>query len=163
MNKFKIEKINAETEIYNNREFYLLETCVGMVKANRGELKEYSLRVALTGSQLYYKDSTNHNSDSDIKVGDKKISVKSGEAGLGFMNSENLENYIDEYLKADYSNTYMYVTEQYEVYEMNKAEMKNFLLANARISKTRNKRTNEIKLECRLKRDTTICKWLENI
>lgn len=163
MNKFSIKKVNAQTEIYNNREFYILNTCAGTVKANRGELKEYSLRIALTGEQPYYKDSSNHNSDSDIKVGNKNISVKSGEAGLGFMITDNLENYIDEYLEKDYSNTYMYVTESYEVYEMNKTEMREFLLANARISKTRNRRTNEIKLECRLKRDTTICKWLENI
>ena len=93
-------------------------------------------------------------------MGDKHISVKSGEASIGFMKNENLEEYIDEYLKADYSNTYMYVTDNYEVYEMNKEEMKKFLLANTRISKTQNRRTKQIKLEARLKRDTTICKWL---
>lgn len=160
MNKFQIKEFKAQTEIYNNRIFYMLPTCACLVKANRGELKEYSLRIALTGEQPYYKDSSNHKLDSDINVGDKHISVKSGEASIGFMKSENLEEYIDEYLKADYSNTYMYVTDNYEVYEMNKEEMKKFLLANTRISKTQNRRTKQIKLEARLKRDTTICKWL---
>ena len=139
MNKFQIKEFKAQTEIYNNRIFYMLPTCACLVKANRGELKEYSLRIALTGEQPYYKDSSNHKLDSDINVGDKHISVKSGEASIGFMKNENLEEYIDEYLKADYSNTYMYVTDNYEVYEMNKEEMKKFLLANTRISKTQNR------------------------
>ena len=129
MNKFQIKEFKAQTEIYNNRMFYMLPTCACLVKANRGELKEYSLRIALTGEQPYYKDSSNHKLDSDINVGDKHISVKSGEASIGFMKNENLEEYIDEYLKADYSNTYMYITDNYEVYEMNKEEMKKLNMA----------------------------------
>lgn len=163
MKVFEISGYNAETIVYNNRKFYLLPSEEGLQKANRGELKEYSLRIALTGEQLYYKDSSNHLNDSDIKVNDKNISVKSAEASIGYMPNEDIESYIESYINNDYSNTYMYVTESYKVYEFNKKEMIEFLKANTRISRTKNKRTGEEKLECRLKKENTINNWLINL
>lgn len=161
MRKFEISKYNAEIEIYNNRTFYLLPTYNGVTRANRGELKEYSLKLALTGNQLYFKDSGNYKTNSDIIVGDKRINVKSGECELGTMKNDNLQEHIQEYLAKDFSNTYIYITDNFVAYEMDKKEMEKFLLDNTRVAKTQNKRTSEIKYVCRLKRDSQISKKLE--
>lgn len=126
---------------------------------NKGEAKEYDLKQHLLGVHPYEKDNTSHLIDSDIKYNNMNISVKSN--GCTVYNkvvNNNIIDTVNEFIKVDYSNTYMYIIEvdnNYNAIVMDKQMFTKFLLDNATIDKA----SNRLRIR---KSDNKIVEWIGN-
>jgi len=112
---------------------------------------------------------TKHDSDScinnaDVVAGDKRISVKSARFSLlsaslcaGLTDFDAIWNHFEA---IDNANVYAYVTEDFNVYEMNAAEFKAFVYKFCGLDRESAKNGGGVKIRCRSE-SKALLKWLE--
>ena len=112
---------------------------------------------------------TKHDSDScmnnaDVVAGDKRISVKSARFSLlsaslcaGLTDFDAIWNHFEA---IDNANVYAYVTEDFNVYEMNTTEFKAFVYKFCGLDRESAKNGGGVKIRCRSE-SKALLKWLE--
>lgn len=113
---------------------------------------------------------TKHDSDScvsnaDVVAGDKRISVKSARFSLlsaslcaGLTDFDAIWNRFES---IDNANVYAYVTEDFNVFEMNAAEFKTFVYKFCGLDRESAKNGGGVKIRCRSE-SKALLKWLNN-
>lgn len=125
--------------------------------ANAGIAREWALCRHYMVERTAH-DSVAYDKGSDLNVGEKHISIKASAftlmSGSLCEGIEDFNGIWNLYAKRVHSNIFAYVTEDFQVYEMNLAEFKQFVYAFARTERESAKNGGAVKI--RLRKETKI-------
>lgn len=125
--------------------------------------KEWALSVHLTGKHPKKHDTTAWNMGSDIEP--LKMSVKSDRFSLtagGQLIGKDKKEMLDDYFNRVASKRFAYVTNAYEVFEMNAQEFRAFLESFTYTERDSGKNGGKLKLRAyrETRNDDEMLKWL---
>lgn len=130
---------------------------------NAGDAREWSI-AARYGIARSKHDSGAYDRDSDVNAGDKHISVKSAKFTLMSGNlcegRDTFDGIWELYAERVHSNCWAYVCKDGRVYEMNKAEFKQFVYEFCRTERESEKNGGQMKIRCRDESKKMLA-WLE--
>lgn len=131
--------------------------------ANNGINREWAL-CEYFGIERHSHDNGSYDVASDVEAGDLKISVKA--SGFSLMSGskckgcKTFEGIWRRYYKNVHSNTWAYITKNWECYMMNKAEFSKFMHKFGVLSRESTKNGGGLKIQNR-KESKEMLEWLE--
>ena len=137
---------------------------VNTATAVEGDAREWAL-CEHYGVERNRHDNKTYMESSDLVVGDKRISIKSARFTLmsgAFCKGLNTVSEIwERYEATTHSNTAAYVTKDYEAFEMNMDDFKEFVLTFGSIQKESEKNGGGSKVRCKSE-SKALLRWLRS-
>lgn len=129
----------------------------------KADAKEWAVAAHYNIERIKH-DSEDCLRNSDVVSGEKNISVKSAHFSLLSATMTKGMTSFDEiwrfYIDNTHSNTWAYVTEDFQVFEMNKAEFETFVYKFCALDRESSKNGGGVKIRCKSE-SKALLKWLE--
>lgn len=133
------------------------------IAKSKADTKEWAVAAHYNVMRIKH-DSDSCVNNADVVAGDKRISVKSARFSLlsaslcaGLTDFDAIWNHFEA---IDNANVYAYVTEDFNVFEMDKTEFKTFVYKFCGLDRESAKNGGGVKIRCRSE-SKALLKWLE--